>query len=63
MRAVRFVGVGGLGHMAIQLVWVLPSGRIVAADVDDEKLEQAKSLGADDITNNRNAEQAAERIQ
>ena len=56
------MGVGGLGHMAIQLVRVLAPVRIVAADVDDKKLEQAKSLGADDIINNRNADQAAERI-
>jgi alcohol dehydrogenase, propanol-preferring len=57
------IGVGGLGHMAIQLLRVLAPVRIVAADVDDEKLEQAKALGADDIVNNRNAGEAAERIQ
>ena len=56
------VGVGGLGHMAIQLLRVLAPVRIVAADVDDHKLQQAKALGADDIVNNRNAEAAAERI-
>jgi propanol-preferring alcohol dehydrogenase len=37
--------------------------RIVAADIDDKKLQQAKALGADDIVNNRNASEAAERIQ
>ena len=57
------MGVGGLGHMAIQLVRLLAPVRIVAADVDDRKLDQAKSLGADDIVNNRNADDAAERIQ
>ena len=57
------LGVGGLGHMAIQLLRVLAPVRIVAADVDDKKLEQAKSLGADDIVNNRNVDEAAERIQ
>ena len=56
------MGVGGLGHMAIQLLRVLAPVRIVAADVDDQKLDQAKSLGADDIVNNRNADEAAERI-
>jgi propanol-preferring alcohol dehydrogenase len=56
------VGVGGLGHMAIQLLRVLAPVRIVAADVDDEKLRHAKSLGADEIVNNRNAPEAAERI-
>jgi propanol-preferring alcohol dehydrogenase len=57
------IGVGGLGHMAIQLLGVLAPVHIVAADVDDKKLAQAKTLGADDIVNNRNASEAAERIQ
>lgn len=56
------IGVGGLGHMAIQLVRVLAPVRIIAADVDDKKIEQAKALGADETINNRNAEEAAERI-
>jgi propanol-preferring alcohol dehydrogenase len=55
-------GVGGLGHMAIQLLRVLAPVRIVAADVDDRKLQQAKALGADEVVNNRNASEAAERI-
>ena len=57
------LGVGGLGHMAIQLLRVLAPVRIVAADVDDRKLEQAKTLGADHIVNNRNSTAAAEQIQ
>ena len=56
------VGVGGLGHMAIQLLRVLAPVRIVAADIDDRKLQQAKALGADDTVNNRNASEAADRI-
>lgn len=57
------MGVGGLGHMAIQLMRVLAPVRIIAADVDDKKLEQAKALGVDEIINNRNADEAAEHIQ
>jgi propanol-preferring alcohol dehydrogenase len=57
------LGVGGLGHMAIQLLRVLAPVRIVAADVDDNKLQQARALGADDIVNNRDAAEASERIQ
>lgn len=57
------MGVGGLGHMAIQLLRVLAPVRIVAADVDDKKLEQAKALGADDVVNNAEADAAAEQIQ
>jgi propanol-preferring alcohol dehydrogenase len=56
------MGVGGLGHMAIQLLGLLAPVRVVAADVDDKKLEQAKALGAHDVINNRNAVHAAERI-
>jgi alcohol dehydrogenase, propanol-preferring len=57
------LGVGGLGHMAIQLLRVLAPVHVVAADVDDKKLEQAKALGAHEVVNNRNAASAAERIQ
>ena len=56
------LGVGRLGHMAIQLLRVLPPVTIVAADVDGKKLEQAKKLGADHIVNNRDAHEAADRI-
>ena len=49
--------------MAIQLLRVLAPMRIVAADVDNKKLEQAKALGAHDVVNNRNGREAAERIQ
>jgi len=56
------LGLGGLGHMAIQLLRVLSPARIVAADVDDTKLAQAKSLGADHVLNNGNAEEAADAI-
>ena len=57
------MGVGGLGHMAIQLLRVLAPVRVIAADVDEKKLEQAKSLGADEVVNNRDGDEAAERIQ
>jgi len=56
------LGVGGLGHMAIQLLRALAPLRIVAADVDDKKLDQAKALGAHDVVNNRDAVAAADRI-
>lgn len=56
------LGVGGLGHMAVQLLRALCPAHIVAADVDDGKLRQAQALGADDIVNNRDAAGAAERI-
>ena len=48
--------------MAVQLLRALSAMRIVAADVNEKKLEQAKSLGADDVVNNANADDAFEQI-
>jgi propanol-preferring alcohol dehydrogenase len=42
------VGVGGLGHMAIQIARCLGSSRIIAVDRDPSKLELARTLGVDD---------------
>ena len=60
---VVLLGLGGLGHMALQLLRVLAPIRIVAADVDDKKLEHARALGADHVVNNRNGDAATEQIQ
>ncbi len=40
------IGSGGLGHVAIQLLRHMSPARVVALDVNDEKLEFAKSVGA-----------------
>jgi propanol-preferring alcohol dehydrogenase len=40
------IGVGGLGHMAIQILAATTATRIIAVDVKDEALELAKRLGA-----------------
>jgi propanol-preferring alcohol dehydrogenase len=53
------LGVGGLGHMAVQLLRVLAPVRIVAGDVDPAKLQQAKELGADATVDTRDVEAAA----
>ncbi len=42
------IGVGGLGHMAVQILRALSPARIVAIDLDDAKLELAREVGADD---------------
>lgn len=42
------VGVGGLGHVAIQILRALSAARVVAVDIEDEKLALARSLGAHD---------------
>src|SRR5215208_6883932 len=41
------IGVGGLGHMAVQLLRALTSAQIVAVDVNPEHLRVAREVGAD----------------
>ncbi|MFJ1806936.1 MULTISPECIES: NAD(P)-dependent alcohol dehydrogenase [unclassified Streptomyces] len=40
------IGVGGLGHLAVQLLRALTPARVVALDVSEEKLELAAKVGA-----------------
>jgi propanol-preferring alcohol dehydrogenase len=40
------IGVGGLGHLAVQLLRALSAARVVALDVAAEKLDLARSCGA-----------------
>ncbi len=42
------IGVGGLGHMGVQILRALSPARIVAVDVSDEKLRLALDVGADE---------------
>jgi propanol-preferring alcohol dehydrogenase len=48
------VGAGGLGLMAIQLAKAVTGAKIIAMDIDDKKLQAAKSNGADITVNSRN---------
>ncbi len=41
------IGVGGLGHIAIQIIKARTSARIIAIDTQESKLDQARQLGAD----------------
>ncbi|HUE76792.1 MAG TPA: NAD(P)-dependent alcohol dehydrogenase [Longimicrobiales bacterium] len=41
------IGVGGLGHMAVQLLRALSPATIVAVDLDEAKLKLAQEVGAD----------------
>lgn len=45
------VGVGGLGHMALQLAKNLVNATVVAVDIDEKKLSLASRLGADHVIN------------
>ena len=42
------LGVGGLGHLAIQILKATASVRIIAVDSSDEKIALARRLGADE---------------
>ena len=53
------VGIGGLGHIAVQYA-VAMGMRVVAVDVDDEKLKLAKKLGAEFTVNAKKADPVAE---
>ncbi|WP_236794258.1 zinc-dependent alcohol dehydrogenase [Amycolatopsis sp. GM8] len=45
-------GIGGLGHLALQYAR-LAGARVIAVDLEDEKLDLALDLGADEIVNAR----------
>jgi propanol-preferring alcohol dehydrogenase len=52
--SVVVIGIGGLGHLALQILKVLsPVSRIIAVDVSDEKLQAAADLGADHVIDGR----------
>jgi propanol-preferring alcohol dehydrogenase len=41
------IGVGGLGHMAVQILAAVAAARIIAVDVAPERLELARRFGAE----------------
>jgi NAD+-dependent secondary alcohol dehydrogenase Adh1 len=43
------IGIGGVGHIALQLVHLLGSARIVAIDTDERRRRLAQELGADEV--------------
>ncbi|WP_418276311.1 NAD(P)-dependent alcohol dehydrogenase [Isoptericola jiangsuensis] len=46
---VAVIGVGGLGHMAVQIVKATTAARVVALDVKQEALDLAREHGADEV--------------
>lgn len=42
------IGIGGLGHMALQILRAMSPARIVAVDTAEDKLELARASGADE---------------
>jgi NAD+-dependent secondary alcohol dehydrogenase Adh1 len=43
------IGVGGVGHIALQLVRALGSARVLAIDTDERRRRLAQELGADEV--------------
>jgi propanol-preferring alcohol dehydrogenase len=43
------IGIGGLGHMAVQLLKATSAARVIAVDSNEEKLDLARERGADVI--------------
>ncbi|GGK24173.1 zinc-dependent alcohol dehydrogenase [Caldalkalibacillus thermarum] len=56
---VAVYGIGGLGHIALQYAKAM-GFNVVAVDIQDEKLELAKKLGADLAINGKQADPAQE---
>ena len=50
------VGAGGLGLMGIQIAKAITSAKIICVDLDDNKLQTAKELGADFVVNSNTTE-------
>jgi NAD+-dependent secondary alcohol dehydrogenase Adh1 len=46
---VAVIGVGGVGHIAVQLLHELGSGRVVAIDTDERRRRLAREVGADEV--------------
>jgi alcohol dehydrogenase, propanol-preferring len=53
--SVLVLGVGGLGHMAVQILRALTPAKLIAGDIDEAKLAHAKELGAAHVINTRSS--------
>lgn len=52
------VGAGGLGLMGVQIAKVITSAKIICVDLDDQKLDIAKEMGANFTVNSKDPETA-----
>ncbi|HEY0502178.1 MAG TPA: NAD(P)-dependent alcohol dehydrogenase [Lysobacter sp.] len=59
---VLVIGIGGLGHMAVQLLQVLCAATVIAGDVDAAKLAHAKELGVRHTIDTHDVDAAAEAV-
>ena len=60
---VAIYGAGGLGDLAIQYAKKVFNARVVAVDINQDKLELAKESGADLVVNGKEVEDVAGYIQ
>jgi uncharacterized zinc-type alcohol dehydrogenase-like protein len=56
-KKVGIVGIGGLGHMGIKIAHAM-GAHVVAFTTSESKRQDAHDLGADEVINSRNAEEA-----
>lgn len=56
-KKVGIVGIGGLGHMGIKIAHAM-GAHVVAFTTSESKREDAKKLGADEVINSRNPDEA-----
>ncbi len=52
-QTIVIVGAGGLGLMGVQIAKAIYDSKIIVIDVNDQKLQEAKSLGADIVINSK----------
>ncbi|KAL8249183.1 hypothetical protein R6Q59_006051 [Mikania micrantha] len=57
--AVAVIGVGGVGSSCLQIARAFGASEIIAVDIQDEKLEKAKLLGATHVVNARSEDAVA----
>ncbi|MFM0387642.1 alcohol dehydrogenase [Paraburkholderia dipogonis] len=58
--ALVLVGAGGLGLAAVAIAGMLTDAKIIVADIEDAKLEEAKQAGADAVLNTRSPDALTE---
>ncbi|KAG0248638.1 hypothetical protein BG011_010067 [Mortierella polycephala] len=58
-KTVGVIGIGGLGHLAIQWAHAMKCDEVVAISTSDNKREESKKLGASKFVNSKNPEEVA----
>ncbi len=56
------IGVGGVGHIAVQLIRELGSSSVVAVDTDERRRRLAAELGADEVVDGRSPVDAVREV-